>query len=95
MGQNGFPEALQDDFIIDELELTAKNDIKATDEDGNETEVPNGTTVKVVSTDEASYIVAELPDGKRVKIEINGESWPHTIGGTDIEDCFEGLIFAG
>ncbi|HIU78063.1 MAG TPA: DUF3298 and DUF4163 domain-containing protein [Candidatus Avilachnospira avicola] len=95
VGQNGFPEALQDDFIIDELELTAKNDIKATDEDGNETEVPNGTTVKVVSTDEASYIVAELPDGKRVKIEINGESWPHTIGGTDIEDCFEGLIFAG
>ena len=95
---NGLPEALQDDFIIDGLILTAKKDIKCISESGKgeESTIPAGTELRAVSTDESSYIIAELTaSGEAVRIEVNGESWPHTIDGTDIEDCFEGLVFAG
>ena len=30
-----------------------------------------------------------------VKVEIDGAEWPHTIDGVDIQEYFEGLIFAG
>ncbi len=93
---NGLPEALQDDFIIDELVLTTKNDIKGKTGSGEEYIIPTGTEVDVVSTDESSYIIVEIPEsGELVRIGICGEDWPHTIGGTDIADCFDGLIFAG
>ena len=33
--------------------------------------------------------------GGVVKGEIDGAEWPHTIDGVDIQEYFEGLIFAG
>lgn len=98
VGESGFPEAVQEDFLFDGLELTAKQDVPATavEDDTEEITIPSGTVLRAVSTDESSYVIFELADtGELVRVDINGESWPHTVGDVDIEQCFDGLIFAG
>ena len=98
VGESGFPEAVQEDFLFDGLELTAKQDVPGTsvDDDTEEIIIPSGTVLRAVSTDEYSYVIFELAGtGEMVKVAINGESRPHTAGDVDIEQCFEGLIFAG
>ena len=97
VGTDGFPEAVQEDFLYDDFELTAKQDIKGTEvSSGEAAEISAGAKLRAVSTDEASYAVLEdMESGARIRVGIDGSDWPHTIDGTDIEELFDGLIFAG
>jgi hypothetical protein len=37
----------------------------------------------------------KLDDGSIVRIEIDDSDYPHTVNGIDIEEAFEGIMFAG
>lgn len=96
-GADGFPKALQEDFYYDGFELRAKTDIKGIDvSSGADAVISPGAELRALSTDESSYVIFEDMAGKaHIRVEIEAETWPHTIDGVDIEQCFEGLIFAG
>ena len=62
----------------------------------SEDAIPSGSLLRAVSTDEESYVILENMDtGELIRVDINGDGWPHTIEGKAIEEYFEGLIFAG
>ena len=96
-GPDGLPQTEQAEFVVDRFPVTAVQDVPAyTGEDFQEmTTVPAGTKLFVTATDEESCVTAETEDGVRYQFEVNGESWPHTIDGKNIEELFEGLVFAG
>lgn len=102
LGEDGMPEALGESYIFDDFSLTARRDItgEAIGKSGEQKEtkinIPAGTRLNAVSTDEKEYAVFEIADtGELVSFHINADTWPHTIAGTDIADLFDGLVFAG
>ena len=97
VGQDGLPTPLQEDYEFDSFAPTVKRDVPGIDPDSAQARtIPSGSQVEAVSTDEESYVIFRMTDsGELVKVEIDGAEWPHTIDGVDIQEYFEGLIFAG
>lgn len=96
LGEEGLPEPRTETYVIDDLSLTAKKAVPATSPDQTEElEIPAGTKLAALETDESSYVIFRSEDGSLYRVEINGTDWPHTIAGEAIEDYFDGLIFAG
>ena len=97
VGQDGLPTPLQEDYEFDSFAPTVKRDVPGIDPDSAQARtIPAGSPVEAVSTDEESYVIFRMTDsGELVKVEIDGAEWPHTIDGVDIQEYFEGLIFAG
>ena len=96
-GPDGLPQTEQAEFVVDRFPVTAVQDVPAYTGEGFQemATVPAGTKLFVTATDEESRVTAETEDGVRYQFEVNGESWPHTIEGKNIEELFEGLVFAG
>ena len=95
-GANGLPLAVQEDFYVNDLLLTSKIEVRGTDtKTGSELVIPVDTDLRVVSSDEFEHVVVELEDGRQAELTIDADEWPHRINGTDIEECFEGVYFAG
>ena len=96
LGEEGLPEPRTETYVMDGLSLTAKKAVPATSPDQTEElEIPAGTRLSALETDESSYVIFRSEDGSLYRVEINGTDWPHTIAGEAIEDYFDGLIFAG
>ena len=63
---------------------------------GEAVEIPAGETVKRRATDEKNRVILERADGTFAAVTVDDRaSWPVTIGGTDVEEIFDGLYFAG
>lgn len=97
IGENGLPLTDDKDYTAAFWNIRTIQDVPAyTGTDFQEEAiVPAGTQLYVISTDEESKVTAETADGTRYQFYIDGSQWPHTINGTDIEELFDGLIFAG
>lgn len=97
LGEDGLPQTSQEEFTVDHWPVTTLQDVPGyTGEDfAQETVVPAGTRLFVTATDEKSRVTVQGEDGTVYQFEVDGQSWPHTIEGTDIEALFEGLVFAG
>ena len=102
VGISGLPEAVEPYFRTrSEIRLTTKQEIDSwivapdTGEMIDTVTIPAGETVKLLRTDGKNFwdVVLETGDCRRVFIDADG--WPHTIGGVDIEACFDGIMFAG
>ena len=57
--------------------------------------IPAKTALTALRTDNESLFDLSLQDGRIARVEVSGESFPHTIGGEDIEEIFDGIQFAG
>lgn len=104
VGENGVPvpnEGWEDYRISSEYaEFTALQDVKGIllDEEGKEgaeTVISKGETVKYVATDNDAYGDVERPDGTRVRLYVDEGDYKYTIGGIDLMELFEGIVFAG
>lgn len=64
---------------------------------GEKSSIPKGTLVKFIGTDNKKYVDMETEQGERYRVfyKTKVEWVSYTIGGIDIFDCFDGLIFAG
>lgn len=57
--------------------------------------LPAGVSLELLRTDDESYVDAQLEDGRECRILVDAADWPVTVGGVPIEDCFDGMMFAG
>ena len=85
---------------VTELELTSKKDLtlKTVDASGNETgemTVPKGTVYRPVTSDNKTYADCEIGDGTIVRVPVDSSDWPHKVDGDDLENVFDGVMFAG
>ena len=105
MGDNGTPAAKTAYWWIEsdaKLTLKAPATFSVMDEltedgsdNGTKTEFPAGTVLTPVRTDDVDWVDVATPDGKFARIYVDDSDWPHTVDGTDIEELFDGIIFAG
>ena len=102
VGMNGLPENVDALFQLPGgVELTAKRDVDCwiVDADSGElldTDVlPAGEKVTMARTDGVSFIDLKRSDGEYRRVWVDHSEWPQTIGGVDIEECFDGTRFAG
>ncbi len=102
VGDEGMAVALDDEYSYENFEIRAKENVPGNvlghsgEEVFREDAIPSGSRLRAVSTDEESYVILENMDTvELIRVDINGDGWPHTIEGKAIEEYFEGLIFAG
>lgn len=102
VGENGMPVAGTDydliTFSVSES-ITTLQEITAPVRDtydGTATEetLPVGTALTPYATDNESWVDLQTTDGRFVRIEVTND-WPQTYRGTDVQELFDGLIFAG
>ncbi len=82
------------------LTFTARQDVTgvkvgADGAPGDETVIPAGTKVEYIRTDGMSRADLRLPDGTAVRVTVDTSDWPRTVNGVDIEELFDGILFAG
>ena len=82
------------------IDLTLKQDLSAetVNEDGEENgsiTVPSGSVLTIFRTDNVSWTDAYDEEGNIVRITLDSDEWPRTVGGMELEDIFDGMIFAG
>ena len=46
-------------------------------------------------SDGESYVDCKTKDGKYVRIVLDNSDWPIKINGIELEEAFDGIIFAG
>ena len=102
VGSDGLPEFVDKDYKISWIsdEIKSLKDIEATvlDGDGNEKEittVPSGTHFTPVRTDNKSYMDCVLDDGSTVRLNYTNGDYPAQIDGVNVDDLFDGLVYAG
>lgn len=79
--------------LIQELVVSVVDE--ATNTVTGEMILPAGTQVLYYHTDDLTFADLKLDDGTVVRVEMEGDGWPKTIQGMNIEDLFEGMMFAG
>ena len=70
----------------------------AVDENGTEGEdvlISAGTTLALYRTDDSGWVDARTSDVDLVRMYVNADSWPRLVDGKDIEELFDGVMFAG
>lgn len=97
-------------YSADNSELTLKKDLTGEKvvlenaggvpsyrETGETVTIPAGTVVTRKATDENSRVILALPDGTYAAftVSVGDGGWPITIDGTDVEELFDGIYFAG
>lgn len=100
VGADGMPQTEDALYYVEnaKIDLTFLQDVKATvlDSDtGAEMVVKTGTKGRYIRTDNEKIADLCLEDGTEIRLEIECSEWPRTINGIDIEEIFEGLLFAG
>jgi len=79
--------------MLKDLEvIVCDEDAKATDESRT---ISKGEEVFYYGTDNEKYAYLKLSDGTICRVETDGGEWPITIDGIEIEEIFDGLLFAG
>jgi len=54
-----------------------------------------GTRLTHIRTDRETYVDFRLDDGSECRVEVTYQDWQQMVNGRPIEECFDGLIFAG
>ena len=94
---DGMPRTKQEEYAVDRWPVTAVQAVPAFvgENVSQPAEIPAGTKLFVTGTDEESRVTVEDEEGTVYQLQVDGQDWPHTIEGRDIEELFEGLVFAG
>lgn len=102
VGDDGMPVALEGydriGYSVSQT-ITTLQDITAPVRDtfegtGTDETIPTGTTLTPYATDGESWVDLQMDDGRYVRIEVTND-WPQTYQGTDVQELFDGLIYAG
>ena len=67
----------------------------ATLEANGEISIPAGSKLTFVRTDSERTVDMKTEDGTEVRITQEGDGWPYTVNGIEIDDLFDGMMFAG
>ncbi|ETP73147.1 Protein of unknown function (DUF3298) [Lachnospiraceae bacterium JC7] len=79
-----------------DLTLSVMDDLSMDGIDnGKDEKLPKGTILKPKRTNGFAWVDAETEDGRYARIYVDNSDWPQTVDGTDIEEVFDGIIFAG
>lgn len=94
---DGMPRTKQKEYAVDRWPVTAVQAVPAFvgENVSQPAEIPAGTKLFVTGTDEESQVTVEDEEGTVYQLQVDGQDWPHTIEGRNIEELFEGLVFAG
>ena len=101
VGNGGAPEPREPFFHFGfPRTLTVKETFSAVsiDETGNESgsvSVPAGSVLSFYRTDNETWTDMVLENGSIVRITADSDSWPRLVDGRDIEELFDGVMFAG
>ena len=101
VGPDGMPVPSEDYYVFAMPHtLTLKTALKAVSvtaegEEQGEVTLPKGTELTMVRTDNDSWVDMIYGEMQYVRVRIDEEKWPQTIGGKDIEDIFDNTVFAG
>lgn len=102
IGADGMPEAETEYYDLHGyVTLTSKQvlAVSIVDRSGNVTQkdvdIPSGSTFSLLRTDGSSYVDAKLSDGRECRLNVDVSAWPQTVNGISLEDCFDGIVFAG
>lgn len=103
IGSDGLPRQDSDVYnvgwVSNDIKTADKIDAYEVAEDGavstEATTLKKGTKVKPVHTDNKTYIDCRLDDGSMVRFLITVENRDSFIDGKDIDDLFDGLVYAG
>ena len=83
----------------DENGFLRVEDTSLIDEDGNVLEegvtIAPGEKVTTFRTDDQEKIDVRTSDGRIARIKIDLTSWPMKIEGTDVNEIFDGMMYAG
>ena len=98
--EKGTLESDEDYLILSQFVLTANMNFAATllDRDRQEKngiEITAGETLQIMYTDGENYVDCKLSDGRMVRVRLSGEEWPKRIGRYEVQDVFDGMMFAG
>ncbi|MBR3307672.1 MAG: DUF3298 domain-containing protein [Lachnospiraceae bacterium] len=95
IGSDGLPVTDEDMYTIESsFEFTALQDFEITDPDGNSFSIKTGDKLIPVRTDTENLIELQTEDGTVIRTIVDRE-WPQTINGVDINELFDGIMFAG
>ena len=104
IARDGEAVSTDDDYLISfwgrDGSLTLKKDITAQvrddyDSASYEETLKKGEKLYFYSTDKKQWVDFKLDDGRFVHLSLDKTEWPQTIDGEDIEDIFDGVMFAG
>ena len=106
IGDDGMPEALDRFEEIPSREemnrLTTKKEMtvdilqSAESDETKEEKLPKGTELQFYRTDGDSIVDMLLKDGRIVRFTLHMEKYPYTLdSGESVEDCFDGMMYAG
>ena len=96
-----------DDFYYAQLyaesgKLTALKDVKAATLDPDtrqilsENEViPKGKQLVIYGTNNKNYVDLKDDEGQMFRVILDSSDWPQTVGGENLEELFDGMMFAG
>ncbi len=103
VGNDGVPEPLTDYYEIRvERELTSRVPLAAEVVDtttgeatGEQKEIPAGSKCRLWHTNGVDTVDLMLEDGSAVRVNVVADGWPQTVNGKELEEVFEGTMFAG
>ena len=102
IGEGGIPVPDEEMWTIKtgrELTVLKEFSVDIIDEDGNVLEegvtIAPGEKVTTFRTDDQEKIDVRTSDGRIARIKIDLTSWPMKIEGTDANEIFDGMMYAG
>nr|MCR5747797.1 hypothetical protein [Lachnospiraceae bacterium] len=105
VGEDGMPvenEKYEHIAGTDYGPLTLKQELKAelleneTSDKGEEYTLKKGDELFFFRTDDKTFVDFKMKDGKLIRIkDIDSNDWPRKINGVDIEEIFDGVVYAG
>lgn len=88
--------------VADDLTLTSKQELTLDIVDAEKGEtaeagvtLPAGTEFTIWRTDDKGFVDCKLKDGRIARVPVETGDWPQKVNGTDIEEVFDGTMFAG
>ena len=102
VGDDGMPESVDSVYKIswasDEAKLLKPIRVTMLDDDYNEqgmTSLGEGEHLLPIQTDNSTFVDCRLDDGRLIRLKFSKTDYPVQIDGENIEDLFEGLVYAG
>lgn len=102
VGDDGMPESVDSVYKISwgSREARSLKSVRVTmlddeyNEQGEET-VDAGEHFLPIRTDNSSFVDCRLDDGRLVRLKFSQTGYPSQIDGVNVDDLFEGLVYAG
>ena len=105
LDEDGFIIPLDDEYMItvwkDEWILTFKQDLEVEARDSYDSDVTytmqmkKGDEISFYATDNQTYVDFKTKNGNFVRIYVDWSDYPQSVNGIDIDELFDGIMFAG